>query len=215
MTTTLTTGKWAGMTPWRRRASMAQDAALIAVSALFLVVHLRLMLAGHFGSAFFATEQALLVWMFLTRRRSQATSTRVSDWIVATLGGWLTLALQPVGTAHAPMEFAGTALQLVGLSFTIVGFLALGRSFGVVAANRGLTVHGPYRIVRHPIYVSHGVTLAGFLLANPAAVNFAIGAVVVTCQLMRISAEERVLTATSDYNGYRAQVRWRLIPGLY
>jgi protein-S-isoprenylcysteine O-methyltransferase Ste14 len=194
---------------------MAQDAALIVVSAAFVVAHARLVLGGQFTSIFFATEQGLLVWMFLTRRRSQSTSTRVGDWIVATLGGWLILAAQPVGTSHASMEVGGTALQLIGLSCTVVGFLALGRSFGVVAANRGLTVRGPYQIIRHPIYLSHAITMSGFLIANPAAVNFAIAAVVVTCQLMRINAEERVLSDTSDYAAYRAQVRWRLVPHVY
>jgi protein-S-isoprenylcysteine O-methyltransferase Ste14 len=153
--------------------------------------------------------------MFLTRRRSQATSTRVSDWVVATLGGWLILAAQPVGTAHPSMEVAGTAVQFVGLSFTVIGFLALGRSFGVVAANRGLTVRGPYRVVRHPIYLSHAITMSGFLIANPAPVNFAIAAVVVTCQLLRINAEERILSDTSDYAEYRTRVRWRLVPHVY
>ena len=210
-----TLGKWAGMTPWQRRASMLQDAVLVVVSSFFFVIHARLLLAGQVSSVFFATEQGLLIWMFLTRRRSQATSTRVGDWIVATIGGWLPLALQPVGSAHVGLEISGMAVQLAGLTCTAIGFLALGRSFGIVAANRGLTVRGPYRIVRHPIYFSHAITLSGFLLANPGWLNFAIVAIVGAGQIMRIMAEERVLRETGDYAEYAGRVRWRLIPGVF
>jgi protein-S-isoprenylcysteine O-methyltransferase Ste14 len=96
-----------------------------------------------------------------------------------------------------------------------VGFFYLGRSFGVVAANRGLKVNGPYRLVRHPIYFAHFVTTSGFLVANFSPWNAALFAVFAVCQVARIWAEERVLSATADYAAYSAQVRWRLIPGLF
>jgi protein-S-isoprenylcysteine O-methyltransferase Ste14 len=85
----------------------------------------------------------------------------------------------------------------------------------VVAANRGLKVGGPYRLVRHPIYFSHFITTTGFLSANFNLYNAAILALFAVCQIMRIEAEERVLTDTADYSAYKARVRWRLIPGLY
>ena len=40
--------------------------------------------------------------------------------------------------------------MLIGLYVQISGKLILGRSFGLIAANRGIKVAGPYRIVRHP-----------------------------------------------------------------
>ena len=110
---------------------------------------------------------------------------------------------------------AGSVVQIAGLTMTCVGFVYLGRSFGVVAANRGLKTAGPYRLVRHPIYFSHTVTSAGFCLANPSALNLGLFALTLACQLLRIRAEERVLSATAAYSAYRAEVRWRLIPGVY
>ena len=200
---------------WRRYGSMVQDALLVAVSALFFYVQAAHVVADHSASsAFFAAEQAMLVVMFLTRRRSYATSTRPLDWLVAA-GAWLPLATRPVSGEAALPAALGIAIQVAGLSLTMVCFSALGRSFGVVAANRGLKVHGPYRLVRHPIYFSHFVTLAGFLVANFNFYNTAILAVLAVCQVMRIRAEERILLATADYAAYRRQVRWRLVPGLY
>ena len=200
---------------WRRRSAFTQDLLLIVVSGFFAFTHLNRALEGHLTSVFFAIEQCFLVVMFLTRRRSDRTSTRPFDWLVATIGGWGPLALQPVDDVTFGLAFGGSALQLAGLMMALVGFAYLGKSFGVVAADRGIKVNGPYRFVRHPIYCAHFVTTWGFLAANPSAINAAIFATIWACQLLRIRAEERVLTESGTYGAYRARVRWRLFPGLY
>lgn len=200
---------------WRRRWSLAQDASLVCVSAAFFWAHASHALdAGSVTNLFFAIEQGLLVGVFLTRRRTDTTSTRPWDWFVATIGGWLALAMRP-HESGGMLEAYGTGLQVVGLSAVIVGFATIGKSFGVVAANRGLKVGGPYRFVRHPIYMAHSITLVGFTIANLWWYNVAILVTVTIFQVFRIHAEERVLAATADYDAYRARVRWRLVPGLF
>ena len=200
---------------WHRRGSQVQDAFLVVITALFVYVYGKDVITDHkVTSLFFAVEQSILVVMFLARRRSQATSTRPIDWFAATIGGWLPLAMRPqdIGGQAA---LVGTGLQLLGLTITTIGFLALGKSFGVVAANRGLKVKGPYSIVRHPIYFSHTVTMSGFVIANFTPLNLAILVVVSVFQIVRIHGEERVLTATGDYASYKDRVPYRLIPGVY
>ena len=206
----------AGMSSaWSRRLSLVQDASLVCISALFFYVNLSFALTERsLGNVFFVAEQALLVGMFLTRRRSQYTSPRISDWVVATLGGWLPLVMRPHETGGG-IESIGTAVQFAGLAMVILGFATLGKSFGIVAANRGLKVGGLYRIVRHPIYLAHSITLTGFVMANFWWFNAAILLLISVFQLLRIRAEERVLTETSDYAVYKERVPWRLIPGLY
>ena len=49
----------------------------------------------------------------------------------------------------------------------MLGKITLGRSFGVVPANRGVVVGGPYNFVRHPIYTGYLITHVAFLVANP------------------------------------------------
>jgi protein-S-isoprenylcysteine O-methyltransferase Ste14 len=194
---------------------MAQDATLVCVSALFFYAHGLAAIEGHSAaSAFFTVEQALLIGIFLTRRRPIYTSPRPYDWFVATMGGWFALASLPAPSGGL-LEGYGIALQVVGLIWVIVAFATLGRSFGIVAANRGLKTYGLYRFVRHPIYLGHTITLAGFLLANLWWWNAMVFATVVAFQLLRIQAEERVLRATSDYDAYASRVRWRLVPGIY
>ena len=73
--------------PWTRRLSYAQDASLVCLSALFFYVHAtHAVEARSIGNVFFALEQGLLVGVFLTRRRTDTTSTRPWDWFVATIG---------------------------------------------------------------------------------------------------------------------------------
>lgn len=204
-----------GVSPWRRRLSYLQDAGLLVISSLFLYAHGSSVLEGNYANLPFAVEQSILVGIILTRRRSQKTSSRPADWFFATMGGWLPLALRIRPTDLESAEAFGMALQVLGLILASIGFLYLGRSFGVVAANRGLKVNGPYRFVRHPIYFAHTVTITGFLMANFAAINVVMVAVVVFSHLMRIRAEERILLDTTDYVTYRERVRWRLLPGIY
>lgn len=195
--------------------SVAQDLLLLVVAGLFFTAYGRDVVETPSVTGLgLAVEQALLVWLFLTRRRSRATSTRLFDWVVAS-GSWLTLLLRPADPGFTYGAALGTATQVAGLAVTCIAFFYLGRSFGIVAANRGLKINGPYRFVRHPVYVGHTITATGFVIANPSALNLTLLVLVTVCQVLRIRAEERLLTETDEYAAYAARVRWRLVPGLY
>lgn len=199
--------------PWLRRLNYLQDALLVVVSALFFYAQVVAVAHGSWLSISFAAEQAILVAIFLFRRRSRATSARPFDWIVAA-GGFLPLLMRP-NEGDGSVAIAGFILQTGGFFLVVAGMLALGRSFGVVAANRGLKVSGPYRFVRHPIYLAYIVSSAGYVMTNFSYWNLAIYLATTTCHLLRIRAEERVLTLTDSYADYARRVRWRLFPGLY
>ncbi len=200
----------------QRRLSYAQDALLVVISAAFAWSHGRAFIEdGRITSVPLVVEQSILVVLFLSRRRSRYTSDRLWDWTVATVGTWGALALRPWGTAPVGAEAMGIAIQVAGVSLAAVAFSNLGRSVGVVAANRGLKTGGLYRFVRHPVYTAHMMTHAGFVMANPHPWNAAMATVVFVCLILRIRAEERVLSETDDYVSYSERVRWRLCPGLY
>jgi protein-S-isoprenylcysteine O-methyltransferase Ste14 len=163
----------------------------------------------------FAVENALLVGLFLTRRRSAETSTRWHDWVVASVASWLPLAYQTQHELDSVAALFGTTLQVVGLSMAVIAFGFLGRSMGIVAADRGLKTQGAYRLVRHPAYAAHIITGTGFLVANPHWINATIWTVVSLCHLTRIHAEERLLRRRTEYEAYANRVRWRLLPGVY
>lgn len=200
---------------WRRRGSMLQDAILVCVSASFLYIHIGRVLDGVYTSIPFAIEQLILTGLFLVRRRSQDTSMRPVDWVVATIGGWGPLLMRPTGGASGSVEAAGTIVQAGGLMLVFAGFLSLGRSFGVVAGNRGVKTGGLYQYVRHPIYVAHTLTLGGFLMVNPSILNWAFSLAILSAQVMRLLAEEQILMKSAEYQSYARQVRWRIMPGVF
>lgn len=90
--------------------------------------------------------------------------------------------------------------------------LTLRRSFGVVAANRGLKTSGIYALVRHPMYLGYFISHVGLVLAVPSVWNLIIYGLTWTCLIVRIKSEERVLAKEAEYQAYRAKVRYRLIP---
>lgn len=110
---------------------------------------------------------------------------------------------------------AGIALMAAGLLLNISAKLALNRSFGLAAANRGVKRAGPYKLLRHPMYAGYLLTQVAFLLLNPSLWNLAVYAVAWSMQLLRIQAEERLLLEDPAYRDYAAQVRYRVIPGVY
>ena len=105
--------------------------------------------------------------------------------------------------------------MLAGFFIQVCAKLALGRSFGCVAANRGLKFAGPYRFVRHPMYLGYLLTHVGFLVVNASAWNVATYVICYGLQVPRLLAEERWLGRDERYRKYARVVRFRLIPGIF
>ena len=169
---------------------------------------------GKWTSLLWMVSEGLIILLLVFRRESRRLSRHPWDWIVALGGSFTVLLVRPATSAIAP-EFIGVALQFAGTAFEIYAKVFLGRSFGIVAADRGIVVGGPYRIVRHPIYLGYFVTHVGFLLANGSPRNLALYLVVYFFQISRILAEERILREDESYRAYCQRVRFRLIPGVF
>jgi protein-S-isoprenylcysteine O-methyltransferase Ste14 len=159
-------------------------------------------------------SEGLVAALLMVRRPAQAVSRRPVDWAIGIVGSFVALLARPDDAASA-LEGLGTTIQLTGMVAQILAKTALGRSFGIVAANRGLVRGGPYRLVRHPIYAAYLVSHIGFLICNPTARNIAVYIGVYVLQIARIFAEERVLAEDPAYRQYRTEVRYRLIPGIF
>jgi len=110
---------------------------------------------------------------------------------------------------------AGAIFQVAGLSLMLVGWLYLGRHFGILPANRGLVVRGPFRLIRHPVYAAWLLTALGTAMAAPSVRNFALVALTIPFMVWRIVLEEELLDRDPQYRAYRQRVRWRLAPGMF
>ena len=103
----------------------------------------------------------------------------------------------------------------VGVVIVIVGKMTLGRSFGLVPANRGVVTAGPYMIVRHPIYAGYLITHLAFVVANPTMSNLAMIVIADAALIVRALVEEQVLAADQSYRAYCSRVAWHLVPGVF
>jgi protein-S-isoprenylcysteine O-methyltransferase Ste14 len=124
------------------------------------------------------------------------------------------LAVAPQGASLLPLV-ACEAVMVAGFALQFSAKLTLRRSFGVVAANRGVKASGPYRLIRHPMYAGYALTHVGFLLSGPALWNVAVYGATLAIAVRRILAEERVLREDEAYRALAAKVRYRLLPGLF
>jgi protein-S-isoprenylcysteine O-methyltransferase Ste14 len=185
-------------------------------AALFVQASLQAYLRSHrlIGAAFVA-EQTWIVVAYLVRRPARVVSRRLSDWLLAFCGTFGGVLFRPNGAhLHWGLD-AGLGVQLIGLVICVWSLSALGRSFGFAAADRGLVRRGPYAVIRHPIYASYVLLQLGYLLQSISVRNALVMLFTSSCNVGRTLAEERLLTNNGQYDAYRAQVRWRVLPGIW
>lgn len=167
---------------------------------------------GSWLNAVVLASEAMVVLFILIRRPTDAISRKWSDWLVGFGGTSAALcAISADGPPLVPTILCGL-LMITGLAVSIAAKLTLRRSFGLVAANRGVIVSGPYRLVRHPMYAGYLMIHVGYLLSGPNVWNVFIYTLTTSFQIVRILAEERVLKSDPLYQQLCQKVRYRLIP---
>lgn len=166
------------------------------------------------GGAFFAEEMWIVV-AYLVRRPARVVSQRPIDWLLAFGGTFGGVLLRPDGAHPHWGVVAGFDVQMIGLAICVASFIALGRSFGFAAADRGLVQRGPYSFVRHPIYGSYFFLQIGYLLQSLSLRNALVVAFICSCNIGRAVVEERLLVSSSAYDDYRTNVPWRILPGVW
>ena len=123
--------------------------------------------------------------------------------------------IRPTVASVGILASCGVILELFGVVLSQLGRLYLGRSFGLLPANRGVVTTGPFRLMRHPIYLGWLILTVGYVMAYPSLLN----ALAVICTLpfmmWRIDLEEELLCEDPSYRAYAERVRYRLIPWLF
>ncbi len=188
----------------------AAGAAYFAYLTLAVYLHTHQWIGGAF-----CLEQTWVVVAYLIRRPARTVSRRSRDWLLAFGGTFGGVLFRPTGLHLQWGMTAGLVCQLMGLGICVTSFLVLGRSFGFVAADRGLVRRGPYAVVRHPIYASYVLLQCGYVLQSLSLRNVAVMVLASGCNVGRARVEERVLQTGDTYGAYRHQVRWRMLPGVW
>ncbi len=136
------------------------------------------------------------------------------SWLLAwrPIGGDLYHAAGWTRYAHAGVQLAG--VWLIARSVGSIDALELAgiRSSGGPAS---LQIAGPYRFVRHPLYL--GWMLIVFGAAHMTGDRIAFAAITTTYLMIAMPWEERSLERTfgTGYTRYKQQVPWRVIPFVY
>ena len=109
----------------------------------------------------------------------------------------------------------GLVLIILAACLSFVTLLTLGKRFGVRPALRGLATRGPYRIVRHPMYLSYILADVGYNLQEWNFVTVLLVLAGWASLFYRIKAEERVISEDVEWPAYAALVRYRIFPGFW
>jgi protein-S-isoprenylcysteine O-methyltransferase Ste14 len=171
--------------------------------------------SGNIVSLVLLLSESSVVVFVVIRRYTSDVSVQPLDWLIALLGTTAPLLVRPTGGEPLVPLSVCAPLMLAGMVLQVAAKFALSRSFGVVAANRGVKIGGPYRLVRHPMYAGYVMTQIAFLLTNPSAWNAAVYGFALACQIGRILAEERVLVRDPSYRAFASAVPYRLVPRIF
>lgn len=201
------------------RADILDAAEKYIFAGVFLFFAWRMIHAfadtGAWVTLLYFFDQLAVLAFILLRRPPKELSLRLGDWVAGLAGTLLAVLISPPsGEALVPNGVIFT-LMMVGFAIHVSAKLVLRRSFGVVAANRGVKASGPYRIVRHPMYLGYVISQVGVLLAGPTTANVLIVLACWALYVWRIIAEERVLSRDAAYRDLQTTTRWRLIPGVF
>ena len=105
--------------------------------------------------------------------------------------------------------------MLTGFAIQLSAKLTLRRSFGVVAANRGVKGSGPYRAVRHPMYAGYMLSQVSLFLAGPNLTNAVILAVAWSAADRAHPRGGADARRRARYRDLMSRTPFRLVPGLF
>jgi protein-S-isoprenylcysteine O-methyltransferase Ste14 len=156
----------------------------------------------------------LVVVTTVTRLRPIQKTAGIEPRISALLGTFMLMGLAVLPHAEMPPIALGIscALVIIGLWAAFAVLRWLGKSFSIMPEARQLITHGPYAVVRHPLYVCEEIAVLGVLIQviSPLACIIVMAHALV--QFRRMLNEERILQSTfAEYASY-AERTPRLLP---
>lgn len=190
--------------------------AMMGVMLCFLIVRI-----GQYDTFFFKPLWlaetllfAVLAAAFIVRRDPVARSRGVAEIIVPLVGSVL-----PFGLLTTPpvMWIGGTRGLVIMISlwmtiatlFTTWGMWTLRRSFSITVEARALVTSGPYRWIRHPVYLGEVMATLAVMVWRLSVLNIMIFALFVSIQLSRAYLEERkLLNIFPDYRNFADGSWW-------
>ncbi|WP_426424285.1 methyltransferase family protein [Bradyrhizobium genosp. A] len=158
----------------------------------------------------------LVALMIMTRPPAKAQADGLPPRIAAFVGSYLPWMISFFGaTDQASLNLLSTACVLIGMVMMLVTIRHLGRAFSLVPQARSVVQTGPYRRIKHPLYLSEEIVVLGVVLQHLSSVTVIVLILHIGVQVCRILYEEDLLRRNCpEYSRYEAS-RWRLIPHVW
>jgi len=163
-----------------------------------------------------ASFYILLGLLIVTRPPAKAQADGLLPRIAAFVGTYMPWTITFFGkTDEALPNLVSTACVLIGMIMVLVTIRHLGRSFSVVPQARSVVQTGPYRWIKHPLYLAEEIAILGVVLQDLTPVTVIVLVLHIGVQVCRILYEEDLLRRNCpEYSSYEAS-RWRLIPHIW
>jgi len=160
-----------------------------------------------------ASFYLLVALLIMTRSPAKAQADGLLPRIAAFVGSYLPWTITFFGqTDQALPNLLSTACVLIGMIMMLVTIRHLGRSFSLVPQARSVVQTGPYRWIKHPLYLAEEIAILGVVLQFLTPITVIIFVLHIGVQVCRILYEEDLLRRNCpEYSSYEAS-RWRLIP---
>ena len=121
---------------------------------------------------------------------------------------------------QSSLLYVGVAMHVLGM-IPVLGSLLSNPHLETtvrIQTDRGhrVVTDGPYRYVRHPMYVGINLAFWGWSLVLGSWVAFGVACVVVVLLVVRTALEDKTLrNELPGYMEYCEKTRYRLIPGMW
>jgi len=153
--------------------------------------------------------------VFLLRRPSKLTSRNIGDWIAAIGGTFITYLYTNQAKPIYPFIVPTAYIVMIITAFlSTVCVINLGRSFGLVPANRGVKTELLYGIVRHPLYSLYTIYDMAVISLAFSPHNCCICILHALFSFLRAKREEKILIKDEFYREYVSKTRYMFLPGV-
>ena len=177
----------------------------VLIFTLLAILRISQAIHGDWIAIFLALQSGLAVWLYFLRKTPKKSAGKVRE-VFAWASALLPLAFSPGASSNA-----WQALLIVpGLLLALWAMFSLRQSFSIAPADRGLVQRGPYKLMRHPMYVGEIFSLAGTLISAFSFWNVLVFALFIGSVFWRIRQEEALI---KTYDLYSSKVPCVLLFG--